>query len=453
MKPYVIPPPEASYQFFGILDGLSILVWLLILINLISSDFQKNKNISYYKYYQQGFYFKLFAALIFSIIYIIKYNGGDTTAYWDAAQKLNNLLYERPALFIKEFFSNDPERLRFMSFDDFIGLPPNWIYKEDESWFTSKVMVFLSIITFRSYFAMTMICAYLSFKASWKLLELGIKHKVCSEKSVAIACLFLPSTAFWCTGISKDTVVYICVIYAIVLLFQLYEKSKKDNFFYLKLIVIYFLLSNIRDFMLIAALAPFLFSLGIRWGNKQKNAGSKILINIMMIGVILVGLSVFFSSSKAQEFSQEAQLIQTDLKNNTTYQGARYDLGVTDFSPVGMIKAMPLSILTAFYRPFIWEANTIFIFISAVETLTLLVLTIILISKTGLVIAIKRIQEEEFLIMAFVFSIILGFFAGYTSGLFGVLVRFKAPLLPFLYIVLQMYTTKPVEQTTSKIAT
>jgi hypothetical protein len=35
-----------------------------------------------------------------------------------------------------------------------------------------------------------------------------------------------------------------------------------------------------------------------------------------------------------------------------------------------------------------------------------------------------------------VFSLILGFFAGYTSGLFGVLVRFKAPLLPFLYLVL-----------------
>ena len=35
-----------------------------------------------------------------------------------------------------------------------------------------------------------------------------------------------------------------------------------------------------------------------------------------------------------------------------------------------------------------------------------------------------------------IFALILGFFAGYTSGLFGVLVRFKAPLLPFLYLVL-----------------
>jgi hypothetical protein len=40
------------------------------------------------------------------------------------------------------------------------------------------------------------------------------------------------------------------------------------------------------------------------------------------------------------------------------------------------------------------------------------------------------------LMASLVFSLILGFFAGYTSGLFGVLVRFKAPLLPFLFLVL-----------------
>ena len=160
----------------------------------------------------------------------------------------------------------------------------------------------------------------------------------------------------------------------------------------------------------------------------------------MLILFIFAGISIFFNSSKAIEITQEAQVIQTDLKNNSEYGGAKYDLGITDFTPIGMLKAMPISIFTALYRPFLWEAGSLFILISALETLLLLVLTINLIFRSGIVMFIKRIRENEFLVMATVFSLILGFFAGYTSGLFGVLVRFKAPLLPFLFIVLTMKT-------------
>ena len=153
-------------------------------------------------------------------------------------------------------------------------------------------------------------------------------------------------------------------------------------------------------------------------------------------------MAIFFSSSKAVEITQEAQVIQSDLKNNSEYGGAKYDLGITDFTPLGMLKAMPISIFTSFYRPFIWEAGSLFILISALETLILLLLSVNLIFRSGITLFIKRIRENEFLIMAAVFSLILGFFAGYTSGLFGVLVRFKAPLLPFLFILLTMKLNK-----------
>ncbi|NCU51284.1 MAG: hypothetical protein EBX73_01690, partial [Candidatus Fonsibacter ubiquis] len=92
-----------------------------------------------------------------------------------------------------------------------------------------------------------------------------------------------------------------------------------------KLIIIYFLLANIRDFMLVVALFPFLFSLGMRWSNRESYSNStKLLIKIFIVLMVLVGMLTFFSSSKAQEFSEEAQLIQTDLKNNKEYGGVRY---------------------------------------------------------------------------------------------------------------------------------
>jgi hypothetical protein len=431
---------EGTFQFLGFFDGLAILIWIGILIGLVNSTYNKNKDKPHYKYYKTGFYTKLLAALAFSIIYIYKYDGGDTTAYWDTAQKFNNLFYFDIGKFFVELFHPEPFANRYLSFDLHTGVPPEWIYNEPEGLFTSKIFALLTFITFRSYFAMTMFCAYISFKASWKLYELGLKYNASSERNLAIGALLLPSTAFWCTGISKDTIVYCCVIYALHLLFCYFDPTVKKNLvFYLKLFLIYFVLSNIRDFMLLTAVAPFVFALGIKFSNRPANSNfTRFFIQSILIVTILSGMAIFFGSSKAVEITQEAQVIQSDLKNNSEYGGAKYDLGITDFTPIGMLKAMPISIFTAFYRPFIWEAGSLFILISALETFVLLLLTISLIFKSGILLFIKSIRENEFLIMASIFTLILGFFAGYTSGLFGVLVRFKAPLLPFLYILLTM---------------
>lgn len=435
---------EGTYQFLGFFDAIAILIWIVILFSSVNSTYTKNKNISYYKYYKIGFYAKLIAAIAFSIIYIYKYDGGDTAAYWDTAQKLNNLFFEKPLKYFEELTNPIPFSSRYYSFDLTTGVPPEWIYNEKEGLFTSKVYSLLTFITFRSYFAMTFICAYISFKASWKLFEMGVKYKATSERNLAIGCLLLPSTAFWCTGISKDTIVYCCVIYLLYYLFCFFDKNIKKGFiFYFKLFILYFLLINIRDFMLLTALGPFVFAYGVKYSNRPGNSSfSNFIIQFFLIFLIFIAMGLFFNSSKAVEITQEAQVIQTDLKNNAEYGGAKYDLGITDFTPIGMLKAMPISIFTAFYRPFLWEAGSLFILISALETLLLLFLTLNLFVRSGIFTFIRRIRENEFLVMATVFALILGFFAGYTSGLFGVLVRFKAPLLPFLFILLTMNLKK-----------
>jgi hypothetical protein len=121
------------------------------------------------------------------------------------------------------------------------------------------------------------------------------------------------------------------------------------------------------------------------------------------------------------------------LNNNTTYSDNRYDLGITDFSTFGMFKAMPIAIFTAFYRPFLWEPGSLFIKISALEAFIFLLLTIRIFFTFSVFAFFKEMRTNELLMASLIFAIILGFFAGYTSGLFGVLVRFKAPLLPFYF--------------------
>lgn len=443
---------EGKFQFLGIMDALSILIWFGILLNSINSIYSKNANLSHYRFYKNAFYTKFFSAIIFSIIYIQMYEGGDSTAYWDTAQKLNNLFWESPSRFYYEFMNNELTRERFQSFDfQNTGMPPNWIYKEDEAWYASKVFTIITFLTFKSYFAMTMITAFISFKVSWLLYEMVLKYKLFSEKTAAIGVLFLPSTCFWCTGITKDMLVYTCVIYVLIQLFTFLNPSQLKQYRNLFLgVVCVYIIIYIRDFMLLAAIGPFIMALGARWSRAQSSGFSKWLIQLSFIGLVLFSMTTFLGSEKGQEFAAEAEVVQKDLQTNTTYGNNRYDLGITDYSSNGMFRAMPISIYTAFYRPYLWEGDSIFVRISAIEAFFFLIITLRFVFGNNIIQSLRIIRNNELLMASLVFALILGFFAGYTSGLFGVLVRFKAPLLPFLFLVLMYKKQEEVVEIDTK---
>ena len=443
---------EGKFQFLGILDALSILVWMGILFSSINSTYSKNANLTHYRFYKNAFYAKFFSAIVFSIIYIQMYEGGDSTAYWDSAQKFNNLFWESPIKFFQELLTDDPSRERYNSFDlTNTGMPPNWIYKEDEAWFAAKVFTLLTFLTFKSYFAMTMITAYVSFRVSWLLYEVVLKFNLFNERTAAIGVLFLPSTCFWCTGITKDMLIYSSVVYLLIqgFTFLIPNQLKSYRNWFLIIVSIYLIL-NIRDFMIIVALGPFFMSIGARWSRNQTSGFSKWLIQLFFIGLILFAMTSFLSSEKGKEFAAEAEVIQKDLKTNTTYGSNRYDLGITDYSTNGMLRAMPISIFTAFYRPYLWEGDSLFVRISAIEAFFFLIITLRFVFGNNIIQSLRTIRNNELLMASLVFALILGFFAGYTSGLFGVLVRFKAPLLPFLFLVLMYKKQEEVVEIDTK---
>ena len=61
---------------------------------------------------------------------------------------------------------------------------------------------------------------------------------------------------------------------------------------------------------------------------------------------------------------------------------------------------------------------------------------------------IKKIRKQEILVFALIFSLFIAFMAGFTSVLFGVLVRIRAPLMPFIFLVLttNVFENKQLEK-------
>lgn len=432
-------------ELFGIVDIGVGLAWLVLIFFLAYFRRSNNKDKAHYRFFMLNVSFKLLFALVFAMIYVFYYGGGDTTAYWQGAVNLNKLFWDNPVAYFEELTSTPSLNTIYERFNLRTGYPPSWIYREPESWFVCKLTSILTFFTFNSYLALTFIFSYIASLATWRLFELVISFNFISQTTAAIATLFIPTVSVWCSGISKDTIILIALLFMLYQVFGFFNKERRVGLYGIIIILFYlFILFHVRPFMIIAILPPLFIAFGT--GILRRLSDSVILINTFRVLILIIGLGVVglyfqtkgsLGSLEPDAYLEEAAVIQQDFAQNSLYTGKRYDLGVTEYTGTGMIKAMPAAIVAAFYRPFIWESNSVFLALSGVESLVLLWLTIkFFFSGGGFFARIRQIGKNEFLTFAILFAIFFGFSVGFTAILFGVLVRFKAPILPFLAVVL-----------------
>ena len=419
--------------------------WLLIILFISFFIWIRNKHLSYYKFYLGNVSFKILFALVFAITYTFVLGGGDTLAYWDGAVKLTNLFWEDPFGYFNEMFSTPTNESIRENFTATTGYPPGWIYKEPESFYISKMLSLINFFTFDSFIAMTLVCSFIASHASWRFYQLLRKFNFTSNGWLVIAALFIPTVSFWCAGISKDTFILASLYLLLFHIFALIDKDRKfgvTNIIFILIHVI--ILYNTRTFMLIAIAPPLL--LGFGTGLIKRVSDSPVLLyftrSVFIIGATIVVL-LYFSGGKSlgnlspDIYLEEVAVIQKDFSQNKTYTGPRYDLGITDFTPTGMMIAAPLAITTAFFRPFLWEASSAFMLLSALEgTLLMLLLFRFVFLSGSITKQIQFVGRNEILVFSLVFVLIFGFFVGFSAGLFNVLIRFKAPLMPFLLLLL-----------------
>ena len=437
-------------DIFGIVDISVGLAWLLIILIVAYIKKSQYGDQPHYKFYMPNVWYKLTFAFIFTLIYVFYYGGGDTTAYWDGAVNLNKLFWDNPIHYVEELFTTPEMGLQFERFNLRTGYPPSWIYREPESWFVSKLFSLFTFFTFNSYLATTFIISYIASLASWRLFELVISFNFIPTHIAAIFTLFIPTVNIWCNGISKDTLILISLLFVIYQFFGFFDQKRKVGLYGIAVLIVYsFILFHLRPFMIIAILPPLFMAFGT--GIIRRNSDSVVLIATFRILIMIIGLFAIFlffqtkdslGSLNPEAYLEEAAIIQQDFAQNVHYTGKRYDLGITEVNSAEMIKAIPAAIIAAFYRPFIWESSSVFLVLSGVESVILLWLTFkFLFAGGGLFKNLNRIGKNEFLTFSIIFVLLFGFSVGFTSILFGVLVRFKAPILPFLAIVL--YPKKP----------
>ena len=295
-----------------------------------------------------------------------------------------------------------------------------------------------SFITFKSYFAGTIFFAFLTAMASWRVFELIVKLGTHKTNIAALCILFVPSVSFWCTGISKDSLVFISILNLLYFVFNIMVLRNAIKLKHVLIILLsIFLIYHVRSFILAAIAAPIFMSFGARLTKRyEKQFLTKLLFrSFIFLGGIFLFVQ-FFSSSFSAEMVAEAELVQSDFTENETYTGKRYEISNTDASPAGLIRAVPESVFYGIYKPFIYESLSPTLIMNGIESFVLMILTLKFFISRDLFLKIKNIRKEEILVFSLIFAFFIAFMSGFTSVLFGVLVRIRAPLLPFFFLVL-----------------
>jgi hypothetical protein len=165
------------------------------------------------------------------------------------------------------------------------------------------------------------------------------------------------------------------------------------------------------------------------------------LIGLVSIGGFFIGIQSYGDEVSVEKYIKEAEVQTKDFAENKLYTGKKYTIEVTDYSPVGLIKVFPQAIMAGLFRPYIWEALSISLLLNGIES-TILIYLLIKFLTNNRKRRIKMIRENEFLLFSFFFVLIFGFITGFSSVIFGVLVRLRAPLLPFLGLLLVIDLTE-----------
>ena len=425
-------------QIFSIAEGLSMVLWLFILFWAGRYVRMRYNNEQIGKFFYLGWGFKIFFALVFALVYLFALGGGDINAYWESATVLNKLFLNNPVGYVEELWSTERYLGISYHFNAETGYPPGWIWRETEAWNAAKILSILSVLTFNSFWATTILIASFVFFSSWLMVYRITSNEAFNSKAVLFAFLFFPSVTFWCSGISKDSQVYTL---ALLLIYQLFLWLKWDGkrsiWRALLMVFIFYLLLNLRQFIALAIIGPFLLSIVVRYGSRLSQRPVILLLFRLFVYALLVsGFMLIANAEQTQALIREAQITHSDFSQNPIYTGAKYELSTMDGTPTGILMAMPESVFIALYRPFITENLGLNFVVNELESLLLIFLSLWFLVNKNVFSNIRYLFKSEFAIYAFTFVLLIAFMAGYTSILFGVLVRIRAIALPFFFLLL-----------------
>lgn len=413
---------------------------------------KRNLNISLhkeYKYYIPAIMAKFIGGIIFVLIYIYYYHGGDTTSYFYSGVAMKRMFFIDPVEFIRQTVFGDNSIRALHSYTSESFRPYRYMFLDPNTFQVLRISSWLALLTANSYLISTFILVSLSFLGIWMGYRTFVSYYPAIMNHLAIGFLFMPSAIFWGSGILKDTLTFSAVCAWVHAVDEVFFKRRNTVSRLFLMWVSAMVMLKVKSYIFMVMIPATLLWLLYMRVVKMKN----ILIRFVLIPIVAASLIVvsIFILSRMQDilgkFALDEALVnienvQGDMAHNDSYSDNKFDVGAFDGTWWGVMKKFPVAVNAVLFRPYLWEARSVVIGLSGLENLFVLGLTIVVLFKAGLRFSWRCITAIPLLLMSMTFALLFAFVVGVTTANFGALVRFKIPMLPFyissLYIILYL---------------
>lgn len=380
---------------------------------------------------------KIFGAIASGLVYQFYYGGGDTMDFYTSASFVSGLCFENFGDFIGLLNANpllsDPQLSRY-DFLDFIN--------DSATWTVIRITALVNLFSFDSYPVDSVYFSLFSLFASWKFFSLIGKLYPSPElrKKFAYCIFYIPSVVFWGSGIFKDTLTLSGLyLFTVGIYYLVIERQiKPSNFIWLFLGL--YLMVSIRLFYLVVLIPCLLLWFFAEYRDKLVKSRfiktiSFPLLVLISFAIIVFGLRGVMGADSTLSSSALKEKAEGFQSWHGSLGGSSYDLGITDFGTASLVRAIPLGINVAFFRPYLWETHSFFQLIAAFQSLFFLIYTLQTVFRSGFSLP-QTLATDPLMLFTLPFSLLYGFVAGFTSYNFGALDRYKIPALPFFMLTL-----------------
>lgn len=408
-----------------------IVIFVVCLIAYKVRPFLTDENTR--KYFFPALFLKIIGALLLGVLYQFYYQGGDTINFHTYGSRIVwEALTDSPITGLKLIFSKGE-----LTGDTFKYASRIVFYSDPSSFFVVRIASVFDIITFSSYAATAVLFSVLSFAGMWALFITFYNLYQHLHTPIAFATLFIPSVVFWGSGIMKDTVTLSALGFLTYSVYQLFIRKQYSLSGILLLFFSVWTIFSIKKYILLCFLPAVLLWIYASRIKRIKSAVLRFLIIPFMLFVLI--LSSYYSVVLVGEndsryavdrIAKTAQITAYDIGFYTGKDaGSGYNLGELDGTFEGMIKLLPAAINVSLFRPYLWEIRNPLMFLSALESAALFLITLYLLFRFRFKILNGVFNPSILFCLAF--SLTFAFAVGVSTFNFGTLTRYKIPLLPF----------------------
>lgn len=394
----------------------------ICLLGLIAYRFWKNEPMLR-RVYWPALVCKLIGGISLGLVYRYYYQAGDTFLFFHDGKMLTEWGKENFEAYCRFLWQSDD---RFPIWNSLSGHEPR-------SLFFSKIVSLVNFITNENYWISSCYFSFASFLSAMILARTLIRFYPAAGIAAVLSCLFIPSVVFWSAGMVKECVAMMSLCF----LASVFLRVMKDDDFYS--------MDVLRT----------IFFLWILWNTKYYYAALFLIVSTTSILVkiiagryrhvalykqLIVWMVVFFAPFSIAAWLRPnfryENFFHVVVENNQVYNTLSIHNDVIHYQALqptitSLLVNAPWALFSGLFRPFPWEAQTIFQLLVSVENILLLILLIMSVKS------IARCKTIDCLIIwsAAVYIVLLCTFLALSAPNFGTLSRYRVCFLPFLFFL------------------